>query len=358
VIVPAAGALPWRRRRGRLQVAVVHRPRYDDWSWPKGKLDGGEEWPVAAVREVFEETGLHVRLGRPLPTSAYPVPEVSRTADTSEPSDRSEPADQSGTADTSEPANKVVRYWAAEVSGGDGRLVNEIDQVAWLDVGDAAQRLSHERDRDQLAFLVEADRTGTLTTWPLVIVRHAHAMSRSSWGKSDPLRPLDDRGRHRAQALVPILAAYGVTRVVTSPSARCLDTVRPYAVAAGLTIRLKPGLSEEGFAKHPDHAPRHLTRLLARGTATVLSGHGPVLPMLLNTLAGIVDPGVSGASLTAGASHIADAGGTPWASGTNAAKLMLSEAAESGMAKGEALVAHLVGTGDKARIVDIEVYAP
>lgn len=336
-MVAAAGALPWRRRRGRLQVAMVHRPRYDDWSWPKGKLDPGEEWPVAAVREVFEETGLHVRLGRPLPMSRYAVP--SGGGDST--GGGSGSGDGSGIAGSgSEPDAKEVRYWSAEVVGGAGALVNEIDEVAWLDVEEATDRLTHPRDVDQLRHLVGADRSGTLTTWPLVIVRHARAMSRSSWGKSDPLRPLDARGRARAKALIPILAAYGVTRVVTSPSVRCLDTVQPYAVAAGLTVRLKPGLSEEGFAEHPDHAPRHLTRLLDRGTATVLSGHGPVLPMLLQTLAGIVDPGEAGEL------------------GVNAAKLTLSEAAESGMAKGEALVAHLVGTGGQARIVDVEVYAP
>ena len=70
-VVLAAGTLPWRRRRGQLQVAVVHRPKYDDWSWPKGKLDPGETFPVAAARETAEETGLVVRLGRPLPTSTY-----------------------------------------------------------------------------------------------------------------------------------------------------------------------------------------------------------------------------------------------------------------------------------------------
>ena len=93
-VVLAAGTLPWRRRRGRLQVAVVHRPKYDDWSWPKGKLDPGEEWQVAAVREVWEETGLRVRLGIPLPDSEYQVAGASH--------------------------RKRVRYWAAEITGGSG----------------------------------------------------------------------------------------------------------------------------------------------------------------------------------------------------------------------------------------------
>jgi 8-oxo-dGTP pyrophosphatase MutT (NUDIX family)/phosphohistidine phosphatase SixA len=308
-VIPAAGALPWRRRRGALQVALVHRPRYGDWAWAKGKLEPAEQWPVAAVREVFEETGFHVRLGRTLPTSEYTV------------------GDQAG-----QPMTKECRYWAAEVVGGDGTLVNEIDEVAWLDVSEASARLSYARDHDQLRALVRADSAGTLTTWPLVIVRHAKARSRSTWPEADPLRPLNPRGRERAQALVPILAAYGVTRVVTSPSVRCLDTVLPYAVAAGQQPRLKAGLSEEGFAEQPDRAAYHLTKLLERGNAAVVCSHGPVLPVLLEALAEIAD------------------------SAESAAKATLSEAAQSGMGKGEAWVAHLVGTGDQARVVEVERY--
>jgi 8-oxo-dGTP diphosphatase len=322
-VIAAAGALPWRRRRGQLQVVLVHRPRYDDWSWAKGKLDPAEDWPAAAVREVFEETGLHVRLGRPLPSSRYTV------------------LGPNGLSQSNQAETKEVHYWAAEVMGGAGTLVNEIDEIAWLDVDDAADRLSYARDRDQLLALMRADRDGTLTTWRLVIVRHAHACSRSTWSEADPLRPLDARGRERAEALVPILNAYGVTRVVTSPSVRCLATVLPYAVAAELKIRLKPGLSEEGFAERPDHAHHHLTRLLERGQATVISTHGPVLLVLLEQLAGIADSRDSGDSRESGA---------------DPAKVMLAEAARRGMGKGEALVAHLVGTGAQARVVDVELY--
>ena len=344
-MIAAAGALPWRRRRGQLQVVLVHRPRYDDWSWAKGKLDPGEEWPVAAVREVFEETGLHVRLGRPLPTSRYAVLSGSGHPETG----GSQPEDGGGQSEDGggQSEAKEVRYWAAEVVGGEGTLVNEIDEIVWLDVDAATDRLSYERDRDQLRALVQADRNGTLTTWPLVIVRHAHACPRSTWAEADPLRPLDARGRERAEALVPILTSYGVTRVVTSPAVRCLDTVLPYAVAAELKIRLKPGLSEESFAERPDHAPRHLTRLLARGSATVVSTHGPVLPRLLQQLAAIADPG--GASDSGESRDSRD-------SGADSAKVTLAEAALRGMGKGEALVAHIVGTGDQARVVDLELY--
>ena len=288
---------------------MVHRPRYGDWAWAKGKLEPGEEWPVAAEREVFEETGFHVRLGRTLPTSEYTL------------------TDQSG-----QPVTKQCRYWTAEVVGGDGTLVNEIDEVAWLDLPAAAARLSYPRDHDQLQALERADLSGRLTTWPLVIVRHAKSRSRSSWTQADPLRPLNARGRQRAEALIPVLAAFGVNRIVTSPSVRCLDTVAPYAAATRTRARLKWALSEEGFAENPDRAGHHLTRLLERGHAAVVCSHGPVLPGLLQQLAGLADANESAAAVT------------------------LAEAARDGMGKGEALVAHLVGTGDQAVIVDLERY--
>ena len=291
---------------------MVHRPRYGDWAWAKGKLEPGEESPVAGVREVFEETGFQVRLGRTLPTSEYPIP------------------GQAGP-----PATKRCRYWAAEVVGGDGALVNEIDEVAWLDIPAAAARLSYTRDHDQLHALEQADRSGTLSTWPLVVVRHARSRSRSSWSGADPLRPLNPRGRERAEALIPILAAYAVARVVTSPSVRCLDTVAPYAATARTRARLKRDLSEEGFAEQPDRARYHLARLLERGGAAVLCSHGPVLPTLLEHLAEIAE---------------ISRGGTP------AAAAALLEAAHNGIGKGEALVAHIVGTGDQAVVVDVERY--
>ena len=139
---------------------------------------------------------------------------------------------------TGVPATKQVRYWAAEVVGGKGRLLNEIDEVAWLDVLTAHDKLDYARDRDQLRAVVRADAAGRLTTWPLAVIRHAKARPRGSWTPPDPERPLDERGQAQAEAIVPLLAAYGVTRLVSSSSVRCADTLRPYAAAAGLPLRL------------------------------------------------------------------------------------------------------------------------
>ena len=193
---------------------MVHRPKYDDWSWAKGKLDPGEEYPVAASRETAEETGLDVHLGMPLPPASYTV------------------LDRTGV-----PATKQVRYWAAEVVGGEGRLVNEIDEVAWLDVLTAHDKLDYARDRDQLRAVVRADAAGRLTTWPLAVVRHAKARPRGSWTRPDPERPLDERGEVQAQSMVPLLAAYGVT---IDPNAMVLSNgVHPAIIAVLKTFAPK-----------------------------------------------------------------------------------------------------------------------
>ncbi|GAA3607929.1 NUDIX hydrolase [Marihabitans asiaticum] len=313
-VVLAAGTLPWRRRRGQLQVAVVHRPKYDDWSWPKGKLDPGETFPVAAARETAEETGLVVRLGRPLPTSTYHL------------------QDKQGIK-----AVKDVRYWAAEVVGGDGALEHEIDEVVWLDVADARRRLSYSHDVDQLDALVEADGEGALTTWPLALVRHAKAQPRDDWSGEDALRPLDARGRRQADELVPLLAAYGLKRLVSSPSTRAADTIAPYATSTGGRLRLKPGLSEEGYEADPGKATHHLRRLLERGAPAALCSHGPVLPDLVATLHGLVGPAEPQGEL---------------------ATSLLASVLEAGMAKGEVLICHVVGTGEPARVVSVERHHP
>jgi 8-oxo-dGTP diphosphatase len=119
----AAGAVLWRRSPvdGGLEVALIHRPRYDDWSLPKGKLKHGESPEAAALREVKEETGQDCVLGPRLPSSYYVV--------------------------TGRP--KHVRYWAAEAAGPFASFIpnHEVDRMIWLPVTAARHRLTHERDR-------------------------------------------------------------------------------------------------------------------------------------------------------------------------------------------------------------------
>ena len=118
--VKAAGGVVYRRGNDSPQVALVHRPRYDDWSFPKGKLDKGESWEDAALREVEEEIGVRCRLGAELPSTSYKDPKGR---------------------------DKVVRYWLMEPLEGEFEPSDEVDAIRWLTPKRAAKLLSYEHDR-------------------------------------------------------------------------------------------------------------------------------------------------------------------------------------------------------------------
>jgi 8-oxo-dGTP diphosphatase len=267
--VQAAGALVWRVRTGRLQVALVHRPRYKDWSWPKGKLEPGEGTVEAAIREVAEETGLDVVLGIPLPGLEY----------------------------ESAGRPKQVHYWAAEVAGRPDRFAltarppvpradrAEIDQVRWFDVETAAQRLTRPSDREPLDVLVEEHAQGRLVTRALVVARHGRARKRAHWTGTELDRPLTPTGRRQAVGLVPVLSAFGVARVVTSRWARCEQTVRPYAEAAAVDLVTSDLLTEDAHADSPARVAAEMIDLLWSEGDAVVCTHRPVLPTVLDVLA-------------------------------------------------------------------------
>ncbi len=119
--VAAAGGVVLRDGEDGTEVAVVHRPRYDDWSLPKGKLEPGEEWEAAALREVEEETGLRCELGRELPSARY--------------------RDRKG-------RDKLVRWWLMRPLEGEFVPGDEVDELRWLDRDRALELLHFEHDRD------------------------------------------------------------------------------------------------------------------------------------------------------------------------------------------------------------------
>jgi 8-oxo-(d)GTP phosphatase len=235
-------------------VLLVHRPAYDDWSFPKGKLDPGETSPVAAVREVAEETGVRVRLGVPLTSQAYP--NGSRT--------------------------KVVEYWVGRVVGDPDvsrYVVNEeIDELDWVDVDKAERQLTYLRDRHTLS---EALATGRKTR-ALVILRHGQARSRKTWGRDDRERPLVIAGVAQASAAAAVLEAYGVTRIVSSSSTRCVDTVAPYAERSGRPVLDTASLAEEGAST--ESVSRVVEELLHAKEDAVLCTHRPVLPAVYDAI--------------------------------------------------------------------------
>jgi 8-oxo-dGTP diphosphatase len=258
--VVAAGAVVVRRANGG-EVLLVHRPKYDDWAWPKGKQDPGEHVTATAVREVLEESGVEVRLGRPLSRQLYVV--------------------SGGRA-------KHVHYWTGWVMGDpdlSSYVANsEIDQVAWLGFDKARRMLTYA---DDVALLDEVEQHPKRTS-ALVVLRHARARKRSSWDGPDEDRPLTEVGRRQAQSLVPVLSAYGVTRVVTSDSRRCLKTVRPYARDHVLGIDELAGLNEENWS--PASVDEVIGRLLAEKESAVLCTHRPVLPQVLARLGVTEEP--------------------------------------------------------------------
>jgi 8-oxo-dGTP diphosphatase len=233
----------------QVEVAVVHRPRYDDWSLPKGKLDADETVPAAAVREVLEETGFSVTLGRRLPTAEYTV----------------------------DGRRKTVDFFAARFAGGDFEANDEVDRVKWVSPDAAGDLVSYRHDRVVLAEF--AALPAHLTT--LLLARHAKAGKRDEWDGDDDLRPLSPAGRRQAEGIARILPLFGADRVHAAPRTRCVDTV----AGLGMEIRSEPLLSEEGYWVSPSAGVARLLDIVAAGGTPVVSSQGGVIPDVIARLA-------------------------------------------------------------------------
>jgi 8-oxo-dGTP diphosphatase len=241
-LVRAAGGIVRRAGQNGPEMLLVHRPRYDDWTFPKGKALPGETDEETALREVEEETGLACTLGSELPSTRY--------------------SDGQGRP-------KIVRYWTMRVEGGDFEPHDEVDAIRWVTDRDARETLSYSRDLEVLDAVPP----------PLLVIRHASAGHAREWAGGDARRPLDDRGRRQAAAFVAQLAPFKLTRIMTSPFDRCVESVVPLAAARGLEVTIADALAEgEG-----SEGVRTLL-LGLRGTATALCGHGPELTPLFGEL--------------------------------------------------------------------------
>lgn len=314
-VVHAAGAVVWRVRGNRLEVALVHRPRYKDWSWPKGKLEDGESVPAAAVREVAEETGTPVVLGVPLPAMRYRTPDG---------------------------VGKHVRYWAARVATDDdaaplsvrapvrSATLEEIDDVVWVSTTTAADLLTRRTDLRPLDVVAGLWDRGRLATRVLVVARHGRARQRSAWDGGEATRPLTAQGHAQAEALVEVLAAFGVREIVTSPWERCLRTVAPYGERTGLPVHTVEALSEAAHVADPAAAVHACTDYLTDPHDAVVVTHRPVLPAVLDA--------VSEATRR-------------WTIGRLPAK-------DPYLRTGEVLVVHVCGADGASRVVALEQHRP
>ncbi len=285
-VIRAAGGVLWRPAAAGADIAIVHRPRYDDWSHPKGKQLPGEHLLLTAIREIREETGLGAVLGRPLTESVYEV--------------------SSGT--------KCVSFWAARCSEAADFVPNdEVDQLMWLPPAAARERLSYQRD---IALLDELTAR-PLQTVPLIVLRHAEAGRKPESGGppaagEDMARPLDGRGAADAQALAGVLASYGRCHVISSAAERCLATVRPYARAVGAAVRAEPALTvvpdgtvaeallaaagregavaRNGPGDRPprppaaDHATRRAAEIAVSGEPAIICAHRENLPAIIDAV--------------------------------------------------------------------------
>ena len=243
-------------RRGT-EVVIIHRKRYDDWTLPKGKVEAGEPVPVCAIREVQEETGVTIRLSVPLDSITY----------------------EAGNAGL-----KKVDYWGGIVLDSVRRAPDaEVDVVSWLPVRAALSRLTYSHDH----FLVQQYLDQPPTT-PLIILRHAKAMDRKDWSRKDSARPINSRGRRQSKLLIPLLEAYGVSKIVSSTSTRCVATVLPYAHEHELAIATYSLLTEEEGEDEPKSVGKLIRKIrdatLECGEPTAVCVHRPVLPHILDAL--------------------------------------------------------------------------
>ena len=263
-LIKAAGGVAWRPGPdGEPEILLVHRRRYDDWSLPKGKAEPGELLPVTALREVLEEGGARLALGRRLISVRYQV---------------------SGRP-------KRVHFWAARVASLDERAVPnaEVDQVKWVGAAHAAEHVSHVHDHGVLADFARLPAQ----TVPVILLRHAQAAHKASWSRADARRPLDDSGRADAKALAELLACFAPTtgsaphaRLITSPAARCVETLRPFAELSGVPLREEPSLYVHHQPSATDPADSGLSiaalvsEAIAAGEPVILCAHRENIPDL------------------------------------------------------------------------------
>jgi 8-oxo-dGTP diphosphatase len=267
VTIYAAGILCWREKGSEVEVLVVHREKYDDWGFPKGKQDPGELLPQTAVREVHEEAGIKVKLGRKLSVISYQVGSEQ----------------------------KEVHYWASKVKAETANKQKfspneEIAKVEWIGANKALTLLSYDHDRQLLLTALELHSKNELETRALIVLRHAKATPRSDWKGEEAKRPLLPEGLAHAKALPTLLAAYGPKVLITSPWKRCHDTIAPYAKQSKKTLVERSQLTELSNKRRPVSTKKVVEGLLGASKSGLICTHRPALPSVLEPLSQSAKP--------------------------------------------------------------------
>ena len=250
----AAGAVLWRKsEKKKIEVLIIHRPKYDDWTFPKGKAEIGEPLIACAYREVLEETNIETAFGPYLGEVEY----------------------------LTNDGKKKVSFWSAKVvKEKDFKPNAEVDQLKWVEVTKVKELLTLDTDRKILEQFLKIEPD----TKPLILLRHAKAVTRDEWQGEDDDRPLDSYGQNQAKRLLAMYQVFNLEQIHSSDAVRCYDTV--VAIAKGLNIKLEVTgkLSESTFKKDKEKAFDYAKDLIKLNESVLLCSHNPILPKMLNKL--------------------------------------------------------------------------
>lgn len=249
-----AGAVVLRGEPPAIDVLMVQQGAGGSWRLPVASIGPDEYVAACAARAGRTDAQVGMRLGPPIATS--PVGEGVRP----------------------------VAWWRAQVTKPEFASVGEgIEHIVWLPADEAAGRAAGTGDE-----LVIGRAVALADTVPILLVRHGKAMARSAWSSRDQSRPLTARGRRQAGALTPLLTAYGVTRLASSTSTRCVKTLVPFGTAAQVEIEGWSTFSEEQAQVSLKAVDKLMGRLidqtLESGEPLAICGHRPVLPTMFAAL--------------------------------------------------------------------------
>ena len=252
--ISAAGAVVWRKHKDNFtEVVIIHRPKYDDWSFPKGKIEVGESLIACAHREVLEETNLQTEFGPHLGQVEYFTPD----------------------------GLKKVTYWSAKVIAEKPFRTNtEVDQLKWIPITKVIEDLTNETDKEIFDKFVKVK----FNSKPFILLRHAKAITREEWQGEDDDRPLSSSGQNQAMRLLSTYQVFNIDQIHSSDAVRCYDTVKSMAKGLDIKLEVSSKLSESTYKKDKEKAFDYVRELIKEDKSILICSHNPILPKMLNKL--------------------------------------------------------------------------